>query len=185
MRPDRHLGPRYGLSPIRIRARLWHAGHMPEANTVLLPICVGLALIGVIVTGVAWRKDKKGRALQGAALAITPVGLYFTGLLGVVWNTVTDIVHWAVRLAFSPFVWLGFGLLALSVVLFVLGGVVTKRLGRNRSGQRSAEGSSKPAVGTRKGAAGSQQSASSGADDPMMDDDMKEIEKLLKSRGIE
>lgn len=165
---------------------------MPEANTVLLPICVGLALIGVIVTGMAWRKENKGRVLQGAALAITPVGLYFTGLLRVVWNMVTDIVGWAVRLAFSPMVWLGFGLLALSVVLFVVGGMVAKRLGPGRSGRRSTEKApSGSAVGTGKRSAASQQSGasqqtdSSGAGEPMMDDEMKEIEKLLKARGIE
>lgn len=162
---------------------------MPDANTVLLPICVGLTLLGVIGTGVAWRKENKGRVLQGIALAITPVGLYFTGLLGVVWSMVADIVGWAVRLAFSPVVWLGFGLLALSVVLFVVGGVAAKKLGPSRTQQRRAEGSKKPAVGSGQQSAsgkGSGRTASGqSSQQPPIDDEMKEIEELLKSRGIE
>jgi hypothetical protein len=162
---------------------------MPDANTVLLPICVGLALLGVIGTGLAWRKGNKGRVVQGIAFAITPVGLYFTGLLGVVWNMVTDIVGWAVRLAFSPLVWMGFGLLALSVVLFVVGGVAAKRLGPGKAAQRRAEGAKKPAVGSDRQSSGKQssgkQQAGASSTEPPIDDEMKEIEELLKSRGIQ
>jgi heme exporter protein D len=160
---------------------------MPDANTVLLPICVGLALLGVIGTGLAWRKGNKGRVVQGIAFAITPVGLYFTGLLRVVWDMVTDIVGWAVRLAFSPFVWLGFGLLALSVVLFVVGGFAAKRLGPGKSAQRRTEGTKKAAVdsGPQSTSNQSNQRAGTRSDEPPIDDEMKEIEELLKSRGIQ
>lgn len=158
---------------------------MPDANTVLLPICVGLTLLGVIGTGLAWRKENKGRVLQGAALAITPVGLYFTGLLRVVWNMVADIAGWAARLAFSPLVWLGFGLLALSVVLFVVGGVATKKLGPSRSDQRRTEGSDKRAVGSGQQPTATKGSQRDSKQQPPIDDEMKEIEELLKSRGIE
>ena len=73
---------------------------------------------------------------------------------------------------------------ALSVVLFVVGGFAAKRLGHRRSGQSETEGSDKPAVtsGRRsKGAASGQQSKQQ----PPIDDEMKEIEELLKARGIE
>lgn len=158
---------------------------MPDANTVLLPICVGLSLLGIIGTGLAWRRENKGRVLQGIALAITPVGLYFTGLLRVVWNMVTDIVGWAARLAFSPLVWLGFALLALSVVLFVVGGFAAKRLGASRSGQSAAEGSKKPAVDSGRRTKGAESRQQASDQQQPIDDEMKEIEELLKARGIE
>ena len=43
---------------------------MPAVDTVLLPLCVGLTLLGVIATGIAWRKGNKGRVIQGIGLAL-------------------------------------------------------------------------------------------------------------------
>src|SRR5918998_4525619 len=100
---------------------------MPAVDTVLLPLCIGLALLGVIATGFAWRRGNKGRVIQGVALALAPVALYFSGLLRLLWNGIVAVGTWASTLIFSPAIWFGMALLGLCVVLWVIGGMVARR----------------------------------------------------------
>ncbi len=170
---------------------------MPAAETVLLPICVALSLLGVIVTGVAWRQHRTGRAIQGVGLVIAPVALYLSGLLRVVWDFVVGVVAWAGRLAFSPPVWIGLGLLGLAVVLWVVGGVLAKRsavrrradpaVGSKKGAPAVASGRSSTASGATSGSGGStiKRPAKKGAAAEPADPEMAEIEALLKSRGID
>lgn len=111
---------------------------MPQADTVLLPICVAIALIGVILAGLAWRRGRKGRVLQAAALAIVPFGLYLTGFLRVLWDAVVDIVKWAFRLVVSPTLWVGVSLIGLCVVLFVVGLLINKFGSGPKANQKQA-----------------------------------------------
>jgi hypothetical protein len=152
---------------------------MPAADTVLLPICVGLALLGVIVTGVAWRRGNKGRVIQGIGLALAPIALYFTGLLRILWDFVVSVVGWAGRLVFSPTVWFGAGLLGICIVLWVVGGLVARR----STAKAVASGGSVKAVGGRPAKSSGTSVAKTGA--PPVDEDFAEIEALLKKRGIE
>ena len=150
---------------------------MPQADTVLLPICVAIALIGVILAGLAWRRGSKGRVLQAAALAIIPFGLYLTGFLRVLWDAVVDIVRWAVRLVFSPTLWIGFALIAFCIALFVVGLVISRLSGEakpkeKKSVKSGGGGPGRPSVG-------------SGKQTTEEDPELAEIEALLKSRGIE
>ncbi|HZA73934.1 MAG TPA: hypothetical protein VE476_13630, partial [Propionibacteriaceae bacterium] len=75
---------------------------MPAVDTVLLPLCVGLTLLGIIATGVAWRRGNKGRVVQGVGLALAPIALYFSGLLRLLWNGIVAVGTWASTLIFSP-----------------------------------------------------------------------------------
>ena len=145
---------------------------MPAADVVLLPLCIGLALLGVIATGIAWRRGNKGRVVQGAAFALAPVALYFSGLLRLLWNGVAAVVSWASALILSPAVWFGMALLGLCVVLWVVGGIVARR---SKPAAKATSGRSSAALPA-KGRAAKQ---------PPVDEEMAEIEALLKSRGIE
>src|SRR5919106_1764180 len=102
---------------------------MPAVYTVLLPLCIGLGLLGVIATGIAWRRGNKGRVVQGVALALAPVALYFSGLLRLLWNGIVAVGTWASSLIFSPVIWFGMALLALCLVLWVVGGFIARRSG--------------------------------------------------------
>lgn len=164
----------------------------PAADSVLLPLCVAIALIGIVLAGLAWRRGNKGRVVQAAALVVIPFGLYLTGLLTVLWNFVVALVGWAIHLVFSPLHWVGFGIIALSIVLFVIGAVLA-RFGR------AARPAEKQVAGRTPGAALSRSTTTSGAkagktatrgsadrkQDPDVDPELAEIEALLKSRGIE
>ena len=166
---------------------------MPAADAVLLPLCIGLALVGVVVTVIAFARGRRARALQGLALALAPVALYLTGLLRLVWDAVVALVRWATGNAFDLGAWVGFGVLALAVVFWVVGGVLARRSRRAAKaapvtpGTASAGQRQVTAGGTAAGKAGAGRGASrqQAAAAPAQDDDMAEIEALLKSRGIQ
>ena len=65
---------RPGAVPDDGRARRWHPGRMPTADD-LLPLCIGLGLVGVVVAVIAFVRGRRGRALQALALALAVVAL--------------------------------------------------------------------------------------------------------------
>ena len=157
---------------------------MPAADTVLLPLCAGLTLLGLLVAILAGRRGNKGRLLQGIGLALAPIALYLSGLLRLLWNGVVAVVGWASRVILSPPVWVGLSLLALCLVLWVVGGFVARRTPRRTKAERAGTA---PAArpGAPKAVAGRQGGAPAKRQQPPQDDDMAEIEALLRSRGIE
>ncbi|GAA3580231.1 hypothetical protein GCM10022197_42500 [Microlunatus spumicola] len=163
---------------------------MPAADVVLLPLCIGLGLVGVVVALIAFTRGRRGRALQGLAFAVGVVALYLTGLLRLVWDAVVAVVRWATGNVFDLTAWIGFGALALAVVLWVVGGIVARRT-RRRTKAEAADAKGQPRVGTGPAApagrapAKAQPAGRAPAQKPAQDDDMAEIEALLKSRGIQ
>ena len=156
---------------------------MPAVDTVLLPLCVGLTLLGILATGIAWRRGRKGRVVQGVGLALAPVALYLSGLLRLLWNGIVALGTWASTLIFSPAVWSGMALLGLCLVLWVVGGLVARRsprTGRTKAAPAAATAAALPA----KGPAG-RTPARQPKQQAEVDPEMAEIEALLKSRGIE
>ena len=165
------------LSPIGTRCSPWHIWRMPAVDTVLLPLCVGLTLLGVIATGIAWRRGNKGRVIQGIGLALAPIALYFSGLLRLVWNAVVAFGTWASKIIFSPAVWFGLSLLGLCIVLWVVGGLIGRRSTAAKSKETNAQSTA--------GALPAKSAGKAGRTQPPVDEEMAEIEALLKSRGIE
>ena len=157
---------------------------MPAVDTVLLPLCVGLTLLGIIATGIAWRRGNKGRVVQGVGLALAPIALYFSGLLRLLWNGIVAVGTWASTLIFSPAIWLGMALLGLCVVLWVVGGFVARRSAPRTKEARAAKATAGPATATALPAKGRTGRAPA-RNQPEVDPEMAEIEALLKSRGIE
>ena len=169
------------LSPIVRLGCAWHIGRMPAVDTVLLPLCVGLALLGVIATGIAWRRGNKGRVIQGIGLALAPIALYFSGLLRLLWDAIVAFGTWASKIILSPAVWFGLSLLGLCVVLWVVGGLIARRSTGTKSKAVSAESSASALPAKKSGKA----SGKTRQSEPPIDEELAEIEALLKSRGIE
>ncbi len=132
-----------------------------------------LTLLGLVASLLLWRRRGPASGIRAAAWALLPLAAAMTGTLRLGWEIAEAVVDWAVRLVFSPVVWLGIVLAGISVVLFVVSGYLRRRAapeadraeasGRNPAlpKDRSAQGA--PAVG---------------------DDDMDDIEAILRRHGI-
>ena len=143
-----------------------------------------LTLVGGFYTWWAYNNRGATPALRGLALTLLPAAAWLTGTLQMFTRIADAITDWAVHLAFSPKVWLGVILAAVSVGLFFLSGVLSKR---------GLGGSPRPEAPEQRGEAGdagkkarpkalpkAQQPSG-----PLADDDLDdEIAAILKRRGI-
>ena len=134
-----------------------------------------LTLLGGIWTWLAYRRRGLAAGLRGAAFTLLPAAAWLTGTMEMFTEIGGSVADWATHLAFSPLVWAGVVLTGLSVVLFGVSGALRERgLGVKGSGTgpvgRAAE---RPALG-RPGRPAA----------PPLDDDMADIEALLRKRGI-
>ncbi len=168
-----------------------------------------LTLLGLGASAVLWTRRGAISGLRGVAWSLLPLAAGLTGVLRLGWEITDSVVSWAARLVFSPVVWLGIVVAAVSLVLFVVTGMARRREGRRSLPGGSAQsrgqtGASSPgtsvASGTDRAPAGSvgsgvrpgasAKSGSSGKDTPApsasagMKDDMAEIEEILRRRGI-
>ncbi len=141
-------------------------------------LTVLLTGMGLAASWVLWRKRGAASGLRGVALSLLPVAALLTGTWRLVWEIGDAIGSWAGGFVFSPVVWLGVAVAGVSAVLFVVGSAMRTR------GTRA----DKPAVESKKRGAQGNPALTSGADRPVaktaIDDDLAEIEAILKKRGI-
>jgi hypothetical protein len=151
---------------------------VPEFSDLsLLPFCAGLTLLGLIASWAAFKRRGVAAGTRGLAWALLPVSLYLTGLLELVWDIVRSASNWIVHLVFSPTVWSGVALFGVSVVLFVLSGVLGRRkpaksgkaaVTNQTAGELTATGPAPAKASGKKSEAG----------------EFDEIEDILKRHGI-
>jgi len=149
-------------------------------------ICMILSVLGLVGAGFMAVRRRPRAALRWFGAALLPTGLYLTGLITVVRKIGTAIGDWAVHLVFDPKVWAGVILLAVGVAVLAMTGLIRRGGRRERAedavragrGQPEAApaGRSAPAVGP-----GANRPAKGRA---AVDDEFKEIEDILKRRGI-
>ncbi|WP_372728177.1 hypothetical protein [Nocardioides sp.] len=129
-----------------------------------------LTLIGVIWT---WRSVRRGGVVAGlrpAGFTLLPAAAYLTGTLEMFTRISAAVADWATSLVFHPFVWVGVVLAGVSALLFGAAGLLGDRVAdrdavappRKRGLGRGH--SADPAVST--------------------DDDLADIEAILRRRGI-
>ena len=129
-----------------------------------------LTVAGLIGTGLLWRARGPVAGLRMLAVALLPAAAYLTGTLRLLWEVGDAVVSWAVRLAFSPSVWLGVSLAGVSVVLLFVASFLGRR-GIGRSGRDKAQLPSGP-------------SRPPARQQPSADEDLDDIEAILKRHGI-
>jgi hypothetical protein len=175
-----------------------------------LPLCAGLTGIGLVASWFAMRRRGLASGLRGAAWSLLPIAAYLTGSIQMFWKIGTAIGDFAASFVFSPKVWSGVAVAGLAAVLFVGSGRARRRRKRLRRQEAEAAGQAgldgrdtQPGRGleTRREVAAASNGTGAGADrttvaakpakpakakkaaDPM-DDDMREIEEILRRRGI-
>jgi hypothetical protein len=135
-----------------------------------------VTLVGLVVTVLVWRRRGPTRGLRALAWSLLPLAAGLTGVLRLAWEIADSVGSWAVRLVFSPVVWLGLLVAGVSAVLFVVSGF----LARHRPDSRGAGRSATPAPG-RKAVPGTGRATTA---DRAPDDDLADIEALLRKHGI-
>jgi len=134
------------------------------------PVWTALALLltgaGGFWTLHAFRARGVASGLRGAGLTLLPLAALMTGTLELVVDIGVEIGDWAVGLVFSPIVWLGIILAGTAVVLFGAGTLIQRRaLPAAPEKKELPKPSGKKAT-------------------PAIDDDLADIEAILKRRGI-
>lgn len=125
-----------------------------------------LTAMGAVWTWFAFRRRGVASGLRGAAITLLPPAAFLTGTLEMFTEIGSSVADWATSLVFSPVVWLGIVLAGLSVALFGVSGAVRARQdsgAEERSGELTAPRRSSALA---------------------VDDDMAEIEAILRKRGI-
>jgi hypothetical protein len=150
-------------------------------------VCAAVSAAGLGIAALTAYRKRFLAATRIAAFSLIPVGLVMTGVI----DWVTDIV-------FKPSVWAGFGVLALSVVLFMISRMVERRRGGigSRKERRAATASRPDAVAPAASAPslGAGRSATPAAEPKAAPkgkskggaptDDFSDIEAILKKHGI-
>lgn len=131
---------------------------------------VSLTALGAVATVLAFRFRGPRAGTRWLAATLLVPAAYFTKTLQMLARIVDAVASWATSFVWNPLVWLGLALAALSVALFVASRWLPARSGAGRTS--SAPASVGPAPERRSG--------------PAIDgdDDLADIEAILKRRGI-
>jgi len=136
-------------------------------------LAVVLSGLGAVYGWFAWKRQGLRGLVRGAALVTAPIGLWLTGTLRLVSAIVDWFASWATGLVLSPSVIVGTVLLVLAVVLWA----ASARM----SGGRAPRGADQPVV--RRPGEVAARPPGRGAP-AAADDDLADIEALLRRRGI-
>ncbi|MFD1930450.1 cellulose synthase [Nonomuraea mangrovi] len=157
-------------------------------NIAWLPLCVGATGVGLVFSFLLLRRRGAVAATRMVAWSLLPMAAYLTGALSSLWTIGTTAVTFVTSLVFNPLTWAGVALAGLSVVLFMVSGVLRARKLSAADGRASGEAAEKKQA--RK--APQQPDAQAPAGKPAIaqqkprtnDDDFSDIEDILKRRGI-
>lgn len=183
---------------------------MSYGDIAWLPLTLGLTALGLVLSYFAYRRRGLRPAMMGVAWSLLPIAAYLTGATEMLWKVGAAIGQFGSGFVFSPMKWAGIGVTGLAIALFfAAGGRVRRRASRDARraarGDRKGEagGSSAPAaLGKAKTAPGTQvlpterqrvpaerataatSAKGSRKSAPADDDDLKDIEDILRKRGI-
>ncbi|WP_407285865.1 hypothetical protein [Streptomyces sp. BP-8] len=144
-------------------------------------VCAAVSAAGLGIAALTAYRKRFLAATRIAAFSLIPIGLVMTG-----------VIDWLTGIVFKPTVWAGFGLLALSAVLFMVSrGVERRRGGIGGRKERKSAAAAKPdavapaasAPSLGAGRAPAKAKAPQGRDSAPKDD-FSDIEAILKKHGI-
>lgn len=178
-----------------------------------LPLCAVLTGIGLAATYYYGRRRGRRAMARGAAWSLLPIAAYLTGSIEMFWKIGDAIGHFASSFVFSPVKWAGIAVAGAAALLFVsTSGRKRRKAARAKAATRAeqkksaAPAAAQPGVGAsadlpsaalssgarptvpavRKSEAAKTAPAKSSGKHAAapLDDDMKDIEDILRKRGI-
>ncbi|NEB37899.1 hypothetical protein [Streptomyces sp. SID14515] len=152
-------------------------------------ICSAVSAAGLGIAAVTAYRKRFLTATRIAAYSLVPIGLVLTG-----------VVEWVAGIAFKPSVWLGFGVLGLSWLLFMTTRAIERRSGTTRAERKAARAAGRdeavaPAASAPSLGAGATAGPAAAKPQPQPrakkkqeaaapGDDFSDIEAILKKHGI-
>ena len=183
---------------------------MSYSSIAWLPLALGLTILGLVLSYLTYRRRGLRPAMMGTAWSLLPIAAYLTGAIEMLWKVGVAIGQFGSGFVFSPMKWAGIGVTGLAFALFLAAGGRTRRKAAREARRAAradrkgeAEGSSTPsALGRAKTAPGTQilpterqrvpvdraaaTTSAKGSRKATVpdDDDMKDIEDILRKRGL-
>lgn len=175
---------------------------------VSLPLCGGLTALGLVLSYLVMRRRGLGSGLRGAAWSLLPLAAYLTGSVKMFWKIGVAIADFAKGFVFSAEVWSGIAVAGLAFVLFVVSGPLRRRGQRavgakagstkatkaagasTTAGREIAPRTAQGATATPARAQGAQGvqgvpvQARKGKQPAADDDDLGDVEDILRRHGI-
>jgi hypothetical protein len=130
-----------------------------------------LTVLGLLLSLLAWRRRGPAAGLRGIAWSLLPLAAGLTGTLRLLWQIGDSIVNWAVRLVFSPVVWLGIAVAGVSLMLFAISAAMRAR----GIGAARRDPAAKPLP---------REASRTKAQPAVQDKDLDDIEAILRKHGI-
>lgn len=140
-------------------------------------LALTLTTAGAAATWLLWRRRGPVSGLRALALTLLVPAAWLTDTLRMFTRIGDAVADWALGLAFSPVVWTGVTLAGVSVVLLVVTSMLARR-GIGAGGRGTGRGEPVAAAGGVPGV------GAAGRGAPAIDDDLADIEALLRSKGI-
>jgi hypothetical protein len=154
-------------------------------------LTLSLTVLGAIWTWWSFRRRGIASGLRALAFTLLPLAAYLTRTLRMFTRIVNAVADWATSLVLDPRVWTGIVVAGLSVVLFLVSGALRARGVGTRPGKRADKRAEKRAATGGDAVAGQERASRlprsggpGGRPAVDGDDDMAEIEALLRKRGI-
>jgi hypothetical protein len=144
-----------------------------------IALCAVLSAAGLAIAVQTAYRRRYLRATRIAAVALLPVGLAMAGLVTLGRKVGTASADWAADLIFKPTVWLGFGVIGVSALLYGATRLISARGATDAERPPAAvPGASSPALPAARPAPKRRGSSDSGLSD------FADVEEILKRRGI-
>jgi hypothetical protein len=147
-----------------------------------LALTVSLTVVGGIWTWLALRRHGFPSALRALGFTLLPAAAWLTGTMEMFADIGSSVLDWATHLVLGPRAWVGIALVGIAVVLWLVSGVLRDR--QLRRGRDAGAGASSATLPRGRGAAAASAPGTASGAAPV-DDDLADIEALLKKRGIE
>jgi len=183
---------------------------MSYSSIAWLPLAAGLTILGLVLSYLIYRRRGLRPAMMGVAFSLLPIAAYLTGAIEMLWKIGAAIGQFGTAFVFSPAKWAGIGVTGLAVALFLAAGGRARRRaaresrragraedktaapGRTAAGlgesdktrQLATQGTARTPVPADRAASQPAPKASRRQAPPADDDDMKDIEDILRKRGI-
>ena len=158
---------------------MWDSGAVE--GTTWAALTAALTVAGAIWTWIAFRRRGAANGLRALGFTLLPAAAWLTGTLEMVVEIAGSVTDWATGLVFNIFTWSGIGLAGLAVVLFVVSGIIRDR--QLARGQAAGSPGAARAPKSRESLPPTASPRSAGSSP--IDDELADIEALLKKRGIE